>query len=715
MLIRSIPLLSLSSLVAVACAQSPFAPPKASMRYAPDRTCDLIHVSVELDVNYEKKSIAGTVTNELSPLRNGLTSIILHAGKGLVIRNVTVNGVKREFIRNENRLEINTGEIKKGQLIKVVVSYSADNAKGTGFGSGGGGWHWILPNAQNASRIGFWTQGESNYNSEWVPTWDYPNDLATSETKTTVPADWNVVGNGALVSSKLSADGKKRTYDWKMSQVHATYLLSLCGGPFDIKKDKWKGVDLWYVVPRGSGYLIDNSFGHTKDMLEFFSNTLGVKYPWPKYAQNAMFDFGGGMENVSATTLGEGSLSEGRDGFFEMDSLNSHELGHQWFGDLVTCKDWGDTWLNESFATFMQMIYFEHSRGNAAYDQEIEDAMRGYFQEARRYKRPLTTKMYPNDDAMFDSHSYPKGGVVLHTLRKYLGDENFFAGLKYYLTKWKHTPVESSQLRRSMTEATGINCEPFWAQWIEKPGHPVLETSWSTGNGKITVKVKQIQDTSDGTPIYNIRANVGVISQGKLTRFPIQISAVEETFEIRFDSKPDAVILDPDHDFLREIKLLSWNESELFPILRFATNATDRAEALKRILSKTISDKDLEEIKSLLQADSGVAPVFLQLNALSNLANPTLKSFWIKQLEHANFARRSVAVLALGKLPADNQTTGLLRSLITEKSPIQVVVNSINTLKSWDAKGNKDIFERAKLITDRRSRIKRAAESALKE
>src|SRR5947209_6635665 len=171
-----------------------------------------------------------------------------------------------------------------------------------------------------------------------------------------------------------------------------------------------------------------------------------------------MFDFGGGMENASATTLGEPSLTDPRAGYFAMDSLNSHELGHQWFGDTVTCKDWGHAWLNESFATYMQIMYFEHSRGRNGYDHEIENAMQSYFRESRRYKRPVVTNMYRNPDAMFDSHLYPKGGVILHTLRKQLGDQAFFNGLHRYLTLHQHTPVETNDLCESFTDASGINC-----------------------------------------------------------------------------------------------------------------------------------------------------------------------------------------------------------------------------------------------------------------
>lgn len=707
--------LALSGL-ANAQRQNPFAPPRASLHYALDRTCDLQHVAIDMDIDFPNRLITGTTVSTLSPLRNGITEVMLMAGKSLTLTLVTVDGVKADIRRDGVNIFIKTPPLTKGKPIKIAISYNAKNSKARPFGGGGGGFHWIEPTPTNATHVGFWTQGEAETNSEWAPTWDYPNDLATSETRCTVQSDWDMIGNGVLVGTKLSADKKRKTFHWKMNQPHATYLLTMVGGPFDIKKDKWEGIDLWYVVPRGEGYMIDDSFGHTKDMLSFYSKILGVKYPWPKYAQNAMYDFGGGMENVSATTLGEPSLTEKRDGYWRMDSLNSHELGHQWFGDLVTCKDWSDTWLNESFATLMQFLYFEHDRGKAAYEWEIDDAMRDYFGEARQYKRPISSKMYINGDAMFDSHTYPKGGTVLHSLRRLLGDEAFFAGLHDYLEKWKHTPVESAQLRRAMTESSGINVEPFWAQWFEKPGHPVLDYSWKFEGGRVKLNVKQIQDTSDGTPVYDIQTKVDVISStsGNHLYVPIRLSKTDETFELPVDVLPGAVVLDPDHDFLREIPKLNWSDSEAAIILKYGTNAPDRAEAMRRVIQAG-TPEGIKLAMDMVEADNGQQMTFRSVNQLVNLAKPEHRAFWMKQLNHPNFDRRASAVQALAKLPADSATTTKFRAMITDKDPIGVVVGCINALAAWDKKGNQDVFKAAQKINDRRGRIKRAADAALTE
>ena len=701
---------------------SPFAPPSASLHYAYDRDYDLQDLSVDIDVDYEHLTIAGSCVNTIAPLRDGVGIIRLMAGTDLKITDAKVDGKTARFTHDGRWLSIVAPEvIKKGQKVKVFVAYNAINTKAQPFG-GIGGFHWIKPTPEHPSpdSVGFWTQGESESNSNWVPTWDYPNDFTTSRTRVTVPAAWNVVGNGNLLSDKKSGDGKRRTFVWDMPIPHATYLLTVCGGPLDIKEDKWEGVKLMYVVPKGEGYLIDGSFGDTKDMLSYYSKLTGVKYPWPKYAQDAMYDFGGGMENVSATTLGERSLTEPREGNRRMASLNSHELGHQWFGDYVTCKDWGQIWLNESFATFMQMMYFEHSLGKNGYETEVENNTNAYLGESRRYKRPIMTRMYPNADSMFDSHTYPKGGVVLHTLRKWLGDDAFWAGIKLYLNTNAHTPVESWQLCKALTDSSGINCEPFFKQWIYSPGHPVLDPSWTWNEAtkQVTVTVSQTQDTADGTPIYDIPAKVGFIINGKLIRLPYPIK--EKTNEMRFalESKPDAVLFDPDHDFLREIPKLNWSQAELPAIFKYAPNSIDRATAMKLLLAGSPSQETVNMVVEGIKGDTSISPVFHNLRALTNLDKSfliPLRSFFEGLLTHANFDRRAEAVNALGEMPSDPGTTAKLRALITPTDPIGVVTNAIRALAGWDKKGNKDVFEKALKIPSHRNSIRLAAQAALQD
>lgn len=719
---RSLPIcLTVLAIASIAAAQrNPFAPPGATMHYAPDRAFDLQNLAIEIDIDYANKTIHGKTVNSMQCLRSGTSDVLLHAGTALEIESVQVDGRPASFVRKGRELHIAVPSLKRGAKIAVETRYKGSNQTASPFG-GRGGWHWILPREGQAFREGCWTQGETEFNSEWAPTWDYPNDLTTSSCRVTVQSDWDVISNGVLVSSSKSPDGKRKTVQWRMDQPHATYLLTICAGPFDIKRDKWEGVDLWYVVPRGKGGMIEDSFGDTKDMLSFYSQVLGVKYPWPKYAQNAMYDFSGGMENVTATTLGESALTDRREGFRRMASVNSHELGHQWFGDYVTCKDWGDTWLNESFATFMQAIYFEHSRGPNAYDAEVMSNTRSYLAEARQYKRPISTKLYTDGQNMFDSHTYPKGGTVLHMLRRQLGDEAFYAGLNLYLRTHGHTPVQSSQLCRAMTEASGINCEPFWDQWFLKPGHPVLEYSWNydAAGGTTVVTVKQTQDTSDGTPIYDMPLTLGWLdaSQSGATykSQQVRLSAASQTFAIKTNSAPTVVLVDPNRDLLRELKVKDWDQKELYAIAKAAPSSVDASDSFRRLMSTEPPAWMVDSLVADLDKDTASFPRISNISYLSGLGRADLRPFWLRMLDHQSMQRQIEATIALSRLPSDAATIARFRKLITDQAPIGVVVTAVESLGNWDAKGNKDVLERALKIASRGDRIKRAATAALEK
>lgn len=644
--------------------------------------------------------------NRIRPLTSGGTQLVLHAGKPVEVSGVLIDRRPATYRRDGERLLITTAPIKKERTTEVEVRFSSKKGKG--------GFHWIESRTGQPERAGFWTQGETELNRDWAPTWDYPNDFTTSETITTVPADWSVVGNGKLISNRVA--GGRRTFTWRMDQPHATYLLSLVGGPLEIRQDTWQGVELLYTVPKGKAHLIEDSFGDTKDMLSYFSGILGVKYPWSKYAQNAMYDFGGGMENISSTTLGQDALTERREGFRAMAGLNAHELAHQWFGDLVTCANWGELWLNEGFATFFGALYSGHSRGRHAYDQEIEGHMQGYFQESRRYKRPLSTNFFSDPEAMFDAHSYPKGSAVLHTLRRYMGDRAFLKGLNHYLRTYRHKSVTSLQLAQSISAATGIDVKPFFDQWVFKPGHPVIAHSWTweERTKRAYVSIEQKQNTADGTPIYDLHVEIGLISEGKLTRKKLRSHLAGLLYPISLTSKPDAIIFDPDHDFLREIPSLNWSTWELAPILEFAPCGLDRTEAMRRLLANNPTAESITLAQRMVRADNGMFPSITTIEPLGNLAKPELRGLFLDFLRHKSFSRRAEAVSALSKLPEDGATTARLRALINATDPVDVVVASIKALDKLNPKANEAVIRRALSIPSLRGEIKAAATEALK-
>src|SRR5256714_954657 len=572
-------------------AKNPFSAPEATIHRAPERMYDLEHLRLDLNVDYPDRLLTATATNTIVDLNNGTRQLRFHAGKFTKIEAVQLDGHDTTFKRDDEGILVDTTPTVVGQKHVVTIHYHLKKSDG----GGRGGWYWIEPRKNDPNRTGFWTNGETADTRDWAVTWDYPNDFATTETHTTVPAEWQVIGNGIKVSDTVNPGGTTRTVVWRMGQPHATYLTSVVAGLLDVHQDNWRGVPLYYVAPKTYGKKIDYSFAHTKDMLSFYSDKLGVKYPWPKYAEDFTYDFGGGQENVSATTFGI-FLTDPRDGYYQSDWLLAHEMGHQWFGDLVTCKDWGQIWLNESFATFMEMSYTRYSRGLYTSQREFEQNSQGYFQESQRYQRPIATNFYSSPGVMFDQHTYPKGGALLFALRKQIGENAFYKGLNHYLKVYRHSPVETNDLERAMTEATGMNMQPWFDQWILKPGHPVIDWSWSYDGKQALVQVKQVQDRSKGAPVYDVPTKIALLyntGAKHIVRVPVRLNAADQTFRIDASNKPDAVVFDADQDFLREIKHQPWKSDELIAVVRYAPNCVDKQEAMNRLLVGSPSTADV--------------------------------------------------------------------------------------------------------------------------
>jgi aminopeptidase N len=685
-------------------AQSQFKAPNATMQYAPNREYDVRHLKLNFVIDAEKMSAEGHVWHYLTPILPNLKSIRMDAGKNLKIQACNLNGQSAKFDHDSktNRLTVYPATpLPAGKEVTLDIRYQLPSERvAAGSPNGAAGLHWIRTSENNPDRKpGFWTQGETMGNRFWLPLYDYPNDFLTTETHVTVPDHWLVIGNGTEGKTDHDTAKKTKTYHWKMTQPHASYLLSLAGGELDMKKAMWRDVPLYYVVPKGKADLIDASFSDTPNMLEFFSTKLGVKYPWTKYAQNAMWDFGGGMENVSATTLGAFSLTDFRSGNRNMSGLNAHELAHQWFGDLVTCKHWGDVWLNESFATFMETYYQEFAKGAEQYELEVEGNIRSYLGESRRYKRPISTRLYSSSEVMFDSHTYPKGGTVLHMLRRELGEENFLKGLKHYLTINRHKPVEAHNLSGAIEEATGINVQAFFDQWIHKPGHPVLESAWKYDDmtHTIVVTVTQKQDTKDGTPIYNMPLSLGVVRTGSAVEVtPFRLTQATQEFRIPSPTRPETVLLDPNHDLLKEYAP-KWSESELYAVLRSAPNVNDRSAALQQLTSLnngSLAEKDIQFLANALKTENSRTVGSGILRALGRTKRSEFRAIYLAQLESKQMERRASAMEALVQLPLFAGDLPLLRKIAQSDTEYYSVVEpALRYLAANDAKNSLSVFQ----------------------
>ena len=409
------------------------------------------------------------------------------------------------------------------------------------------GLYFINPDGKEKNKPQeIWTQGETQSTSVWMPTIDHPNERMTQEIYMTVDKKYVTLSNGELCSSFDNGDGTRTDY-WKMELPHAPYLAMMAVGDFAIVRDKWRGKEVNYYVEKEYEPYARDIFGHTPDMLEFFSNRLGVEYAWNKYSQIVARDYvSGAMENTTATLHSEYLQRTDRELLDkDYEDYVSHELFHQWFGDLVTCESWSNLPLNESFATYAEYLWQEHRYGLDAADYHSAESRAGYLEEATRKQVCLIRFQYDDKEDMFDGHSYNKGGQVLHMLRKYVGDDAFFASLKLYLETNKFSSVEIHNLRLAFEKVTGEDLNWFFNQWFLSPGHPdlVIRTEYDAINKKEKVEIKQTQDFSK-TPLFKIPMYIDLYVNGKVDREKITIIKADETFEFTASSKPDLVNVD---------------------------------------------------------------------------------------------------------------------------------------------------------------------------
>lgn len=578
---------------------------------------DVQHYKIDVRFDWAKETVAGSVAITLKPIVPKLRRVELDAGATMRFSSVTTgNGTKLKF---ESKSEIEKlyidldRDYAMGETVTLVIAYdtAGQQAGGGLLGAFGNGLVFIKPTEGEPNLpMQIWSQGETQYNHNWFPCYDFPNDKATSEMIATVGSKYTVVSNGAQIADKDNGDGT-HTVHWRMDQPHASYLISIAVGEFVPVEQKYADIPVVSYVYKKNAEDGRRSVANIADMVKFFSEKTGVKYPYPKYAQTMLAKFGGGMENISSTHLTETTVVDARaylDAGDDNDGLQAHELAHQWFGDLVTCRDWSEIWLNESFATYFDALYVEHHRGRDEYLQEMTGNQRAYLNTwATGYRRPIVTKYFPDPDSVFDTYAYPRGAAVLAMLRMTVGDEAWWRGINLYLNRHKFQPVETADFRRAMEEASGQGLDWFFDEWIHKMGHPVFEVSHSYDATKkllfVTVRQTQKPDPTSRYPqvdLFRMPVDIGIAdADGKHRVERVFVEALaDQTFTFPAEAAPKFVAFDFQSQIIKELKE-EQTADELRARAAMDPDPMGRIAAIREIARR--------------EADTGYAPASLAL------------------------------------------------------------------------------------------------------
>jgi aminopeptidase N len=649
------------------------------------KNIDIINTRLDLSFDWDSAYVIGKATIFAKPYFYPTDQLVLNAN-GFRLNSVSMinreDKIPLRYNYDGKLLKISLDKsYSKDQTFTIFIDYIAMPNKlkiGEDIASAGDrGIYFINRDGKEKGKPRqIWTQGETECNSNWFPTINGTQEKMTQELNITVPNEFVSLSNGTLEFSSMNGDGT-RTDSWRQEQVHSTYLTMLAVGDFVITKDNWRGKELSYYTEPAYASTAKMVFGKTHEMMEFFSNKLGIEYPWDKYSQIVVRDFvSGAMENTTATVFFEGlNMSEGQYLDENHEDIIAHELFHHWFGNLVTAESWANLPLNESFATYGEYLWEEFKYGRDQADLKGLEDMSIYLGNKRKTEPDVIRFDYADKEQMFDEISYHKGGRILHMLRKTVGDEAFFESLKLYLTRNSYKTAEIHDLRLAFEEITGMDLNWFFNQWFLASGHPVLtiQSSYDQLKKEIKVNITQDQNLTE-TPLYRIPISVDIYSGKKIERKEIVLDRQNQSFIFPSVSPPDLVNVDAEKYILAEKNEVKSIQEYIFQYQN-APLFMDRIEAILKL-------KDLKEdtsAKTLMVSaikDKNWLIRHTALSVVENLSDDERKALHetLKDLalnDKVSYVR-AAAVENLGKYYRISENKEVFALTAKDKSPLVI-------------------------------------------
>ncbi|MEA2043742.1 MAG: M1 family metallopeptidase, partial [Bacteroidota bacterium] len=552
---------------------------------------NLIHTRLELSFDIPKELVFGKAFISLKPHFYPTATVVLDA-QSFDIHAVNLSddtrkiGEPLDYSYSNDKLTVELPKAyTKGEALVLYIDYTAKPAEVSSSGS------WAIHSERGiyfrnktSDNPQLWTQGETESNSCWFPTIDAPNQKMTQEILLTVNREFETLSNGKKVNVLLNDDGTK-TVHWKQDKPHAPYLAAVVAGRFEILKDYWRDKEIFVLVEPGDEEAAQRTFGKTYKMVEFFSRKFGYDYPWEKYHQVVVRQFvSGAMENTGAVIFSRMFLTQSASerARIQNEITVAHELSHHWFGDLVTCESWANLPLNESFANYSEYLWLEHEYGRYKAEEHLTADQRRYFFEYRYKNKDLIRYDYKNSGAMFDMHSYNKGGSVLHMLRYEVGDDAFFESLNYYLNRHEYQSAEIHDLRLAFEKVTGKDMNYFFNSWFLDKGYLELDIDYDlSSESSIKINAEQVQNFRKA-PLYKLNVPVDFYYRDTVVRRTVLMDEQEEEYSFSFDNKPEFVKFDAENSLLCEKNEARTKQDYIF-ILKNVKKYSDIQEAIEQL------------------------------------------------------------------------------------------------------------------------------------
>jgi aminopeptidase N len=679
---------------------------KKTLQSERSRSYDALHYLIKIRLDLDRKAFEGAATVTAGSLREGLATCVLDAEEFTVTAVLSDDGRPLEFDQTAKELAVRLPRpCKFGEEFSFTCFYSGRDPKI--------GLTFVAETVDNPPIV-FSDSFPENVH-HWFPCYDYPNDKVTNEIVATVERGLKVAANGRLVSVTEDPGAGTVTYHWSQGLPHSTYLIFLAAAPYVVVRDSYKTLPVnYWVYPRDAAK-VGPTYGKTPKMIEFFDRIYGYDYPWQKYDQVSV-PSGGGAESTSATAMTHRIMvDEKGEPDFPAIGIVSHELAHQWWGDLITLRSWAHTWLNESFGTYSDYLYHRYEKGDDEGAVDLLGKLNAYLREARtRYIRPIVTDRYDEPGDMFDAHTYPKGARVLHMLRSLVGDEPFFKTLSHFLHRYAFDAVDTADFIRSVKTVTGRNLDWFFDQWLYKPGHPVFEvkSEWDAAKKAVRLRVAQVQDYSRGVPVFRVPVSIKLVSPGKTDIRKIWIEKREETFELPFEEKPLLVRFDEDNVLIKELIFPRERDELIYQLGR--DDVIGRMEAAGALLAFKDDPRTAAALTASLRSDPFWAVRKGALEALAQLGVKGVPAVLKKACQDPDPQVRAAALVALGNLK-DRSCLDLYKALFLEDPSYRVQAEALTAIGKTGDPSAVPFLKKASTVPSYRDLVRRAAETALRQ
>ena len=634
------------------------------LSYAPDRQVDVLHLKLEVAPNFQQQSVSGTATLRFKTLLRPVEELTLHA-VDLRVAKVTSSKEIAAW-QNTGQQVITTFKepLQPGEQAEISISYSAEPKRGLYFRTPAMGY--------KQGETHCFTQGEAIEARHWFPSYDVPNEKFTTEMICRVPEGMVALSNGRLLESK--SEGGMKLFHWLQDKPHANYLITLVAGQMEKLEDKHGDLPMAYWTPPSEIPQANFSFKHTKPSMVFFEREIGRKYPWDRYDQVVVRDFQfGGMENTGQTTLTEYTLHTDDTEQLYVDNsqgLVAHELAHQWFGDLVTCKDWNHLWLNEGFATYYAHLYDAEVGG---WD-ELLYGLNGTAESLLNGNdpKPIVSRRFDNPDHLFQTSShlvYGKASWVLHMLREELGADLFRKCVQAYLTKHEFGVVGTEDFRAVFEEVSGRSLDQFFDQWIYKGGYPTLKVdySWDEKTKLAKLSIQQTQTLSPEVGLFNLPLQVRFQTDSGTTDKTLRVTAQSEDFYLPLPSAPKLVRLDPRGAILARINFEPTAEM-LDSMLTHKSDMLGRLIAVRKLGSKG-GHNAITQLKKALQEDPFYGVRVAAASGLGGIRTPEALDALIASSQQSDARVRRQVLSGIGSHYNVKAYTHLAERLKEERNP----------------------------------------------